>query len=178
MPEGFPLAAALPASCALAGAGTVAKPRLASPAGLAFFGMLMDLATARSHIQAALDRMRVAYMRPVFDEWALLSISGEPGGIAAYAGPRPDAFRRNFAEDVEPLRGIAAGRAHAEGDIEFADDATRTRFDAFMKVGPASFLVLNNTTKTMAEIRADGKWLNAQAVLFDLGEKFRADPLE
>jgi hypothetical protein len=47
-----------------------------------------------------------------------------------------------------------------------------------MKVGPASFLVLNHTAKTMNEIRADGKWLGAQAVLFDLSEKFRADPLQ
>jgi hypothetical protein len=30
----------------------------------------------------------------------------------------------------------------------------------------------------MTEIRADGKWLGAQAVLFELTEKFRVDPLE
>jgi hypothetical protein len=29
----------------------------------------------------------------------------------------------------------------------------------------------------MDDIRADGKWLAAQAVLFELTEKFRADPL-
>ena len=137
----------------------------------------MDLETARSHIQAALDRMRVIYMRPVFDEWAILSLPDKSSGIAAYVGPRPDAFRRNFAQDVEPLRGITAGRRFAEGDIEFAHDATKTRFDAFIKLGPASYLVLNNTTKSMADIRADQKWIGAQAVLFELSEKFRSDPL-
>jgi hypothetical protein len=56
-------------------------------------------------------------------------------------------------------------------------DAADTCYDAFMKIGPGSYLVLNHTVKTMNEIRADAKWLNAQAVLFELSEKFRADPL-
>jgi hypothetical protein len=47
-----------------------------------------------------------------------------------------------------------------------------------MKIGPASFLVLNHTGKSLAEIRADTRWLAAQAVLFELTEKFRADPLQ
>jgi hypothetical protein len=76
------------------------------------------------------------------------------------------------------LRARAAGQSFSEGDLEFVPDASSTRYDAFMKVGPASFLVLNHTIKTMNEIRADGKWLGAQAVLFELSEKFRADPLE
>lgn len=50
--------------------------------------------------------------------------------------------------------------------------------DAFMKVGPASYLILNHTVKTMNEIRADAKWLEVQPALFDLSEKFRASPLE
>lgn len=47
-----------------------------------------------------------------------------------------------------------------------------------MKIGATSFLVLNHTVKTMTEIRADAKWLAAQGVLFELSEKFRADPLK
>jgi hypothetical protein len=46
-----------------------------------------------------------------------------------------------------------------------------------MKIGPAAYLVLNHTVRTMTEIRADKKWLKVQAVLFELGEKFRVDPL-
>jgi hypothetical protein len=30
----------------------------------------------------------------------------------------------------------------------------------------------------MADIRANAGWLQVQPVLFELGEKFRADPLE
>ena len=46
--------------------------------------------------------------------------------------------------------------------------AADTHYDAFMKIGPASYLVLNHTSKTLTEIRADGKWLAVQAILFEL----------
>lgn len=138
----------------------------------------MDLETARRYIQTAFDRMRAAYLKPVFDEWAILAVPAKAGGVLAYHGPRPDAFRRNLADDAEPLRARAAGKEFAEGDIEFVPDAADTRYDAFMKIGPTSYLVLNHTVKTMNEIRADSKWLGVQTVLFELSEKFRADPLK
>lgn len=138
----------------------------------------MDLETARQHIQTYVERMRVAYLRPVFDEWAVLGLAARGGSVLAYQGPRADAFRRNVPTDAEPLRARTAGKQFAEGDIEFASDAAGTKYDAFMKIGPTSYLVLNHTAKTMAEIRAEQKWLSAQAVLFELSEKFRADPLE
>ena len=122
--------------------------------------------------------MRACYLKPVFDEWAILAVPASTGGVIAYHGPRPDTFRRNLAADAELLRASAAGKQFAEGDIEFVPDAADTRYDAFMKVGPTSYLVLNHTVKTMTEIRADAKWLGVQAVLFELSEKFRADPLE
>ncbi len=137
----------------------------------------MDLETARRHIQAAVEQMRSAYLKPVFDEWAILAVPTKTGGVVAYAGARPDAFRRNLPDDAEPLRAITAGKTFTEGDIEFVPDAADTRYDAFMKVGPASYLILNHTVKTMDEIRTDAKWLGAQTALFALSEKFRADPL-
>jgi hypothetical protein len=137
----------------------------------------MDLVTAHQKIETAIDRMRACYLQPVFDEWAVLSLSAKSGGIVAYEGPRPDVFRRNLSADAEPLRAITSGREFTEGDIEFVPDAADTRYDAFMKIGPSSYLILNHTVKTMAEIRKDSKWLSAQGVLFELSEKFRADPL-
>ena len=137
----------------------------------------MDLENARRIIEGAIERMCAAYLQPVFDEWAILSLSGKSGGVVAYQGPRPDVFRRNLPQDAEPLRAITAGKEFSEGDIEFVPDAADTRYDAFMKVGPSSYLILNHTVKTMTEIRADTKWLGAQGVLFELSEKFRADPL-
>ncbi|MEO5957664.1 MAG: hypothetical protein ABIZ49_10435 [Opitutaceae bacterium] len=138
----------------------------------------MDLATARRLIQTCVERMRTAYVRPVFDEWAILSLPGKSPGVVAYSGPRAETFLRNLPDDAEPLRARAAGKEFAEGDIEFTPDGTGTRYDAFMKIGPTSYLVLNHSTKTMTEIRADAKWLLAQPALFELTEKFRADPLE
>lgn len=122
--------------------------------------------------------MRACYLQPVFDEWAILSLAKKGGGVLAYQGPRAEVFKRQLPDDAEPLRSRTAGQDFTEGDIEFVPDAADTRYDAFVKIGPASYLVLNHTVKTMTEIRADGKWLGAQAVLFELGEKFRSDPLE
>jgi hypothetical protein len=138
----------------------------------------MDIESAHRHIQSCLDRMRAVYLRPVFDEWAILGTTAGAGAVLAYQGPRPDQFRRSIAADAEPLRSHTAGKPLAEGDLEFASDAAGTKYDAFMKVGPTSYLVLNHTGKTLAEIRADPKWLAAQAVLFELTEKFRRDPIE
>lgn len=121
--------------------------------------------------------MRACYLQPVFDEWAILSLPAKTGGVVAYQGPRPDGFRRNLPDDAEPLRKITAGKDFTEGDIEFVPDAADTRYDAFMKIGPTSYLILNHTVKTMTQIRADSKWLGVQGVLFELSEKFRSDPL-
>lgn len=137
----------------------------------------MDLETARRNIQATFERMRAAYLQPVFDEWAILAVPAAGGGVVAYFGARPEAFKANLARDAEPLRAAAAGKKFADGDIEFVPDATDTHYDAFMKIGAGSYLVLNHTAKTMNEIRADAKWLAVQREIFDLSEKFRADPL-
>ena len=137
----------------------------------------MDLETARRSIQVTIERMRASYLKPVFDEWAILSLGSKSSGVVAYQGARADAFRRKLPEDAEPLRKITVGKSFVEGDLEFVPDAADTHYDAFMKIGPSSYLVLNHTVKTMTEIRADAKWLNAQAALFELSEKFRTDPL-
>jgi hypothetical protein len=136
----------------------------------------MDLAAARTHIAAALVRMNTAYGQTVFDEWALLGLGGH-GGVLAYAGPRPDSFRRSLPDDAAPLRAEAAGQPNSVGDLVFALETGGTRYDAFLRVGESSYLVCNHTTKSMADIRANPGWLKAQSVLFELGEKFRADPL-
>lgn len=122
--------------------------------------------------------MRGLYLRPVFDEWAILGVTSKGGAVLAYQGPRPEVFKRNLPSDSEPLRARAAGKEFADGDIEFVPDAADTRYDAFMKIGASSYLVLNHTVKTLTEIRADGKWLGVQGVLFELSEKFRTDPLD
>lgn len=135
----------------------------------------MDLAVARLEIQKSFVRMDALYQRTLFDEWAILSL-GSPQGIVAYHGPRAETFRLEFPEDVKPLREMLVGRSFDPGDFEFAA-AAGTRYDACLKTGLASYLVCNHTTREMAEIRQDARWLNAQTAFFELCEKFRADPL-
>jgi hypothetical protein len=137
----------------------------------------MDLETARRHISSALARMGAAYGQPLFDEWAVLGLGGQHG-VLAYTGPRPDRFRREMPDDAGPLRTEAAAQPTGVGDIVFALEAGGTRYDAFLRLGEASYLVCNHTGKTMAEIRANPGWLKVQPLLFELGEKFRADPLK
>lgn len=137
----------------------------------------MDLTTARTHIHAALTRMNTAYGQPVFDEWAILGPGGQ-AGVHAYTGPRADQFRAQLPDDVAPLRAEAAAQPSAVGDIVFALEAGGTRYDAFLRLGASSYLVCNHTAKTFVEIRANPGWLRAQTALFELGEKFRTDPLD
>jgi hypothetical protein len=137
----------------------------------------MDLPTARTHIQQHLERMSAAYGRTLFDEWAVLSVGEETRGVPAYVGPRPDGFRRTLLEDTAPLRAVAAGRQFTNGDFEFAVDGHGTRYDALMMLGPTSYLVCSHTSKTLGEIRTDPNWRKAQAIFFELAEKFRNDPL-
>lgn len=121
--------------------------------------------------------MRAIYLRPVFDEWMILDPAAKPNGILAYSGPRAESFRPQLVADVEPLRALAEGRSLTVGDFEFAPEAAGPRHDALMKVGAASYLICNNTGKTISELRSDPRWLKAQSAFFELSEKFRADPL-
>ena len=136
----------------------------------------MDLVAARQQIENSFVKMDALFQRPLFDEWAILSLAAQQG-ILAYAGPRSESFRQKFPEDVKPLRAMVAGRTFSPGEFEFASDAGGSQYDACLKLGDTSYLVCNHTTKGMSEIRRDPRWLNAQSAFFELCEKFRADPL-
>ncbi len=136
----------------------------------------MDLPTARQNIETSIARMDAAYGQPLFDEWAILSSSSQPG-LLAYSGPRAHRFGRDVADDAQPLLKIIAGREFHPGDFDFATEAAGTLFDACMMLGPTTYLVCNHTTRALADLRRDPKWLKAQPTFFALSEKFRADPL-
>ena len=46
------------------------------------------------------------------------------------------------------------------------------------RVGENVYLVLNNTTKRMAEMSTDPRWTHVQPFLDQLGHRFRGDPLD
>jgi len=137
----------------------------------------MDIAAARQHITASFERMQALYLKPVFDEWVILSPGAKQGGILAYVGPRAEEFRKKLAADVAPLLAQVSGQNLEPGDFEFTIEGDGTRHDVLLKLGASSYLVGNNTAKSMAEIRGDARWLKAQAAFVDLSEKFRVDPL-
>ncbi|MDB6170367.1 MAG: hypothetical protein JWM88_3231 [Verrucomicrobia bacterium] len=138
----------------------------------------MDLSAARQLIQSSFDRMRALYLKPVFDEWVVLTPGARHAGVLAYSGPRLDEFREKLPSDVEPLAAQLAGRNLPIGDFEFTHEGDGTRHDALIRLGATSYLVCNNLAKSMAEIRSDPRWLKAQAAFVDLSERFRSDPLE
>ena len=118
----------------------------------------MNLDSARSLITAALARMNALYNQKVFDEWVVISLQPDGGGILAYHGPRAESFRKEFADDVAPLYAEMAGNRLEVGDFEFAPAAAGTRYDACLRVGAASYLIANHTGKSMAQIRGDPQY--------------------
>jgi len=137
----------------------------------------MKLDAAKLLIADALQRMDVLYCEVVFDEWVVISFQAGRGGILAYSGPREESYQRSFAADVAPLRNDMAGRHLEVGDFEFVPEATGTHYDACLRLGRASYLICNNTLKSMAQIRESPGWLHAQRPFVELSEKIRADPL-
>jgi hypothetical protein len=138
----------------------------------------MKIDAVRSLVSDVLKRMDALYNGAVFDEWVVVSFQAGRGGILAYSGPRAESYQRRFTTDVTPLRTEMAGKHLAVGDFEFVLEATGTHYDACLRVGGASYLICNNTAKSMAEIRKSPGWLKAQKPFVELSEKFRADPLE
>ncbi|MDD2764602.1 MAG: hypothetical protein PHE83_11570 [Opitutaceae bacterium] len=138
----------------------------------------MKLDTARSLVTAAFGRMNALYQKTVFDEWVVVSLQADRGGILAYHGPRVDGFRKQFVDDIGPLRAEMTGKHFAVGDFEFAPEATGTRYDVCLRTGETSYLIGNHTGKSMTEIRQDQRWLQAQKAFVELSNKFRTDPLE
>lgn len=138
----------------------------------------MNLEDARSAVIHAIGRMNALYATPVFDEWVLVKLASESGLILAYAGPRAESYKRKFLEDVIPLRTELGQGPLAVGDFAFAPDAGGTRFDACVRLGAASYLFCNNTTKSMTDIRRNPRWIEAQKPFVALSAAFQTDPLE
>jgi hypothetical protein len=137
----------------------------------------MNLETARQHLHACSDRMDALYNKPVFDEWVIVKYENGKADVLHYDGPRPAAFLEKMHGDTAPLLVATDGRKYEVGDFEFVSNAAGSRYDACVRLGNRLFLLCNNTYGTMEQIRADPRWLKAQAPFLDMTEKFRADPL-
>jgi hypothetical protein len=137
----------------------------------------MNLDTARQHITACRERMDSLFLRPVFDEWVIVSLAGGKATVLDYQGPREDTFRKSLHTDSASIVREMQDRHYGVGDFEFVQDAVGSNYDACIRLGNDSYLLCNNLEGTMVDIRQDPRWRKAQVPFVDLTEKFRSDPL-
>lgn len=137
----------------------------------------MTLDEAKNLIKVCIGQMDACYGKTVFDEWSVLSLAENKARILAYVGPRNDDFLKNFANDLGSLREELLGANYGVGDFAFARHGVGTRFEAFMVLGIAIYLICNNTHESMDTIAKNPKWLNAQVPFAELGDKLRMNPL-
>ena len=137
----------------------------------------MTLDEVKNLIKSCRERMDAAYGSQVFDEWAVVSLAENKARVLSYAGPRNDDFLKNFANDLGSLRSELLGADYGPGDFVFARHGTGTRFEAFLVLGPAIYLICNNTAESMDTIARNPKWLNAQVPFAELADRLRMNPL-
>ena len=137
----------------------------------------MTLDEAKILIKSCSEQMNASYGKTVFDELAIISLAENKARVLAYIGPRNDDFLKNFANDLGSLRAELLGADYGIGDFAFARHGVGTRFEAFMVLGLAIYLICNNTHESMDTIAKDPKWLNAQVPFAELGDKLRMMPL-
>lgn len=137
----------------------------------------MTLDGAKLQIRNGAAQMEARYGKAVFDEMAIVALAENKARVLAYVGPRNDAFLKNFANDLGSLRVDLMSKDYGPGDFAFARQGAGTRFEAFMVLGHAIYLICNNTGESMDAIAKDPRWLSAQVPFVELGDKFRADPL-
>jgi hypothetical protein len=137
----------------------------------------MTLDNAKLLIQKCAAQMHAHYDKPVFDEWAILSMTKGKGQLLAYIGGRKEEFKKNFAVDAGPLKSAFLDGQYNAGDFEFARHGVGTGFESFLVLGNDVYLVCNNTAESMDGISKDPKWLLAQIPFVEMSEQFRTDPL-
>ena len=138
----------------------------------------MNLAAAAKHLKACRERMDTLYLKPVFDEWVVVRFIDRKADVLSYVGPRSDKFTNQLHRDSAPLFAEMSGKHYEVGDFEFVDGAGGSRFDACVRLGETTYLLCNNTYGSMAELRQDPRWREAQKPFVDMTERFRMDPFE
>ena len=137
----------------------------------------MTLDEVKLLIKTSATRMDEYYGKPVFDEWAVISLAENRARVLAYVGPRNDDFLKNFANDLGSLRSELLDANYGVGDFAFARHGTGTSFEAFLVLGAAVYLICNNTGDSMDNIAKDPRWLKAQVPFAEIGDKLRISPL-
>ncbi len=139
--------------------------------------IIMNLEQAAKLTHACIEQMNARYQKPVFDEWAVVSLNDRKGHLLSYSGPRKDGFQRDFLSDAGSLRAALLSRSYGVGDFEFNRHGVGPQHESFMVLGEAIYLICNNTARSMDDIAKDPLWLGAQVPFAELSDKVREDPL-
>ncbi|MDF7799498.1 hypothetical protein P4C99_08480 [Pontiellaceae bacterium B1224] len=137
----------------------------------------MNLDTAKTRIETALQHMETTIGEPVFDEWALVERSANGWKLAEYGGTRKEAFVADFSKDIASLRETLDPENILIGDFAFSHEGFGSGFDAHMVVGTDTLILFNNTEKNTDQITSSPMWTKAQVHFSNLLEAFIADPL-
>lgn len=138
----------------------------------------MDLPTATKQIDKSFAKLNTAYGRVVFDELAIVDLSGESLELLHYEGPRQDVFLAEFADNTMSLRSeFTDAQTDTGGEFSFTREGEGLVMDAYICLGPKVYLFCNNTEKSMKEITQDPAWLNAQGEYLNASQHFAVDPL-
>lgn len=138
----------------------------------------MKLQAAIDRIESCFSKMDAAYLRPVFDEIAIVALSGTELVLHHYQGPRKEAFMAEFADASVKLRKeLRADRSLKPGDFSFTREGEGAAMDASICLGEMIYLFCNHTEKSMTEITSDPRWLDAQGEFLNASQYFAVDPL-
>ena len=75
--------------------------------------------------------------------------AGRPAALQ-YAGPRLGTFESELSRDARLLADELREGDYHPGHFYFTKEGEGQAYDAFMAVGPETYLMLNNTTGSMA----------------------------
>lgn len=131
-------------------------------------------------IHKACEKMNQDFGGVLFNEWAIVRAVRGKLFLEWYEGPRREEFIRQFLAETADLKSasMAYNRGQYQvGDFEFTPDGAGSKCDAFLKLGPDSFLVFGNTQLSMRQITQNKRWLKAQAEFAHLSERVAQQPL-
>lgn len=139
----------------------------------------MNLQTAVSRISKSISKLDAAYGRPVFDELAIVGLVGGKLTLHHYKGPNEGGFLAEFADNTMALRKeLTEEQTALGGEFSFTREGEGASMDAFICLGPDTYLFCNHTEKSMHEIKQDRKWIDAQGEFLNLSQFFAVDPVD
>lgn len=138
----------------------------------------MNVEKMEGLVGKTLDRMAAICNEPVFDEWALVSLTDTGLSLVEYNGERYDDFLASFSEDFSALKTVFDAQLPGIGEFAFSYEGAGTGFDAFVCVGNNLFLLFNNTQKSTTEIAQSAGWKASQVAFVELCERFMQDSID